>query len=58
MYPVDPGPDGENVDEILAHLKDLATLGVEHVHTRLPDVASLKAIEIFGEKVIPEAEKL
>ena len=57
MSPLDVGEDGSKVDQTLAHLQQLAGLGVEHVHTRLPDVASLKAIEIFAEKVIPEAAK-
>ncbi len=57
MSPVEVGDNGERVDEALAELQRLAGLGVQHVHTRLPDVASLKTIELFGEKVIPEAAK-
>ena len=31
--PIDPGPDGENVDAILEHLRELAALGVTHVRS-------------------------
>ena len=58
MSPLDVGDNGERVDDVLTELQRLAGLGVQHVHTRLPDVASLKAIEIFGEKIIPEAAAL
>jgi F420-dependent oxidoreductase-like protein len=58
MSPLELGDNGENVDAVLAELEQLAGLGVQHVHTRLPDVASLKAIEIMGEKVIPQAAQL
>ena len=57
MYPVDPGPDGENVDEILAHLKDLATLGVEHVHSRGLDGSRTDWLEVIGERIIPEINR-
>ena len=33
MGPIDPGPNGENVDATLEHLRDLAGLGVTHVQT-------------------------
>ena len=57
MYPVDPGPDGENVDAILAHLKDLATLGVEHVHSRGLDGSRTDWLEVIGERIIPEINR-
>ena len=57
MYPVDPGPDGENVDEILAHLKDLATLGVEHVHSRGLDGSRTDWLEVIGDRIIPEINR-
>lgn len=55
MLPLDPGTDGENVDAILEELQRLAGLGVEHVHSRLTDVASIRPLEILGERVIPVA---
>ena len=57
MDPLDPGPDGENVDEILAHLKDLATLGVEHVHSRGLDGSRTDWLEVIGERIIPEIKR-
>ncbi|MGH8861672.1 MAG: LLM class F420-dependent oxidoreductase [Jatrophihabitantaceae bacterium] len=58
MMPMDPGASGENVDAILGRLQNLAALGVEHVHGSVPNVASIAPLEIFGERVIPEAAKL
>jgi alkanesulfonate monooxygenase len=55
MTSLDPGPDGANVDTLLEQLRGLAELGITHVHGRVPDVASLRPLEILGEKVIPVA---
>jgi alkanesulfonate monooxygenase len=55
MAPLELGENGENVDAVLTELERLAGLGVQHVHSRLPDVASLKQIELMGEQVIPQA---
>ena len=57
MGPLDPGKDGEKVDELLEHLRGLAALGVTHFHGQVPDVASSRRLEILGEQVIPEALK-
>jgi alkanesulfonate monooxygenase len=54
----DPGPEGEQVEEILGELRDLAALGVTHAHTSLKDTSSPKVFEIYGEQIIPEAAKL
>ena len=56
MARLDPGPDGEHVDEILASLERLGKLGVTHTHTGLQDTSSPAAIEIFGEQIIPQAK--
>jgi F420-dependent oxidoreductase-like protein len=58
MMPLDVGPDGENVDAILGQLEGLAKLGIQHVHGRLADVATITPIEIIGERVIPAAAAL
>jgi len=48
-----PGADGTGLEKFLARLRELADLGVEHVHSRLPDVQDLRAIELYRDKVIP-----
>ena len=58
MGPVDPGPNGENVDATLEHLRDLAGLGVTHLHTGVPDGSRTDWLELLGERIIPEAAKL
>jgi alkanesulfonate monooxygenase len=58
MGPLDPGPQGERVDDLIREMHRLARLGVQHYHGSLPDVASLGGIEILGQKVIPEVAGL
>jgi len=53
--PLDPGPDGENIDAILAELRRLARLGISHVHSRVTDVVQIRPLELLGERVIPAA---
>jgi alkanesulfonate monooxygenase len=53
MGPLDPGPGGERVAELIDSMRQLSVLGISHYHGSLPDVASLGLIEILGEKVIP-----
>jgi F420-dependent oxidoreductase-like protein len=55
MMPMNPGPDGANVDAVLEQLKGLAALGIQHVHSSVPDVGSITPLEIIGEKIIPVA---
>ncbi len=55
MFPMDPGPSGENVDSILEQLRVLAALGVSHAHSRIPGVSTIRPLEIIGERVIPIA---
>ena len=55
MTPLDPGPNGEKVDELLGELRRLAGLGVTHVHGSVPGVATITPLEILGERVIPVA---
>ena len=58
MAHLDIGPDGERAGEVLAQLADFAALGVQHVHTRLPLAGGLRQIELFAEKIIPQAARL
>jgi hypothetical protein len=53
--PLDPGPAGERVDELLASMRRLARLGVTHYHGSVPGVASLHPLGVLGERVIPVA---
>jgi alkanesulfonate monooxygenase len=55
---IDPGPNGERIGEVLATLERLSGLGVQHVHGKLPDVATSKRIELLGERVVPKAAEL
>ena len=53
MFPVDPGPNGENVDDLLEQLRGFAALGISHVHSRVPNVSAITPLELLGERVIP-----
>jgi F420-dependent oxidoreductase-like protein len=55
MGPIDPGPDGEKVDEVLEQLHAWAELGITHVQGGVTNAADLRAIEILGERVVPVA---
>ncbi|WP_256795856.1 LLM class F420-dependent oxidoreductase [Terrabacter sp. Ter38] len=57
MGPVDPGPDGANVDATLEHLRDLAGLGVTHVQLGVGDGSKTDVLELIGERIIPEAAR-
>ena len=57
MGPVDPGPDGANVDATLEHLRDLAGLGVTHVQMGIGDGSKTDVLELIGERIIPEAAR-
>ncbi|MDQ2797983.1 MAG: LLM class F420-dependent oxidoreductase, partial [Actinomycetota bacterium] len=58
MMQLDPGENGENVDKILEQLAAMAKLGIQHVHTGVPNAADLSRIRVFGEKIIPAAASL
>ena len=58
MTNLDPGRDGEKLDSVLATLHRLAALGVSHVQTGLPDASSQAVLDLFGERIIPEAAQL
>jgi alkanesulfonate monooxygenase len=55
MMHLDPGAQGERVDDLLGELQRLAKLGVQHVHGSVPDVASMSRLELLGERVVGEA---
>lgn len=53
----DLGANGENVQQTVEHLHELAELGFTVAHGTLLDVGSLKPIELMAEQVIPAIEK-
>jgi F420-dependent oxidoreductase-like protein len=53
MFPLDPGPDGENVGPLLEQLRQVADLGVSHAHGWVPRASTITPLEIMGERVIP-----
>ncbi|EIV91877.1 LLM class F420-dependent oxidoreductase [Frankia sp. QA3] len=53
--PLDPGPGGEKIDALLGQIQRLAGLGVTHYHGSVPDVDTLRPLELLGERVIPVA---
>jgi alkanesulfonate monooxygenase len=58
MMPFEIGANGENADRLLDQLGKLSELGIAHVHGRIPDVASITPLQIFGERIIPAAAAL
>jgi F420-dependent oxidoreductase-like protein len=58
LFRFDVGEDGERVDEILAELQELASLGFTTVHGHVKDVQALRPLEIMAERVIPAAATL
>jgi len=43
------------VNSLLEQLQGLAALGVLHAHGRVPNVATIRPLELLGELVIPIA---
>jgi alkanesulfonate monooxygenase len=57
MMPLDPGAEGEKVDALLDQLRELAALGVSHVHGIVPNAVAIRPLELLGDRVVPEAAK-
>jgi len=55
MGPLDPGANGEKVDELLETIGQMAKLGITHYHGSVPDVADLTRLEILATDVLPAA---
>ena len=58
MAPLDIGADGEKATEVLDRLHGFAELGIQHVHTRFPLAHGVRQIDLFAEKIIPQAATL
>jgi F420-dependent oxidoreductase-like protein len=57
MVGIDPGKDGEKVDELLEQLRGFAALGFTEAHGWVPGVEAITPLEILAERVVPEAAK-
>ncbi|HSS08874.1 MAG TPA: LLM class F420-dependent oxidoreductase [Acidimicrobiales bacterium] len=53
MGPLDPGPNGERVGDLIDSMRHLADLGISHYHGSVPEVASISPIERLGEQLVP-----
>jgi alkanesulfonate monooxygenase len=58
MGPLDPGPKGEGIDDLIREMRRLGALGIQHYHGSVPEVASLHRIDILGQQLIPEVAGL
>jgi alkanesulfonate monooxygenase len=58
MGPLDPGPRGEKIPELVESMRRLAGLGVSHYHGSVPEVSSLRPLELLGERLIAEVSGL
>ncbi|HEY7926366.1 MAG TPA: LLM class F420-dependent oxidoreductase [Candidatus Dormibacteraeota bacterium] len=52
----DLGEHGERIDQTIAHLRELADLGIQVAHGTLTGAGSLRPIELMAERVIPVLE--
>jgi alkanesulfonate monooxygenase len=50
---LDPGPDGEHVDELVESMRRLAGLAITHYHGWVPNVESIGPLELLGQRVVP-----
>jgi alkanesulfonate monooxygenase len=51
--PLDPGPEGEHVDELVESMHRLAGLGITHYHGWVPGAEAPGPLELLGQRVIP-----
>src|SRR5437763_5365072 len=55
MGPLDPGANGEKVDELLESFGRMAKLGITHYHGSVPDVADMTRLEVLATDVVGAA---
>jgi F420-dependent oxidoreductase-like protein len=53
MFPLDPGPSGENIDAMIAQLERLAGMGIQAVQGSVKNASAIAPIELIGEHLIP-----
>jgi hypothetical protein len=57
MLSLDPGDKGEKIDDLLAQLQWLATLGFTEAHGRVPRVWETERLALIGREIVPAAAK-
>ena len=58
MTPLDLGPDGAQVGEVLEQFQGFAALGVQHVHAVVPRVWETERLDRIGKDLIPAAAQM
>ncbi|WP_329529963.1 LLM class flavin-dependent oxidoreductase [Streptomyces sp. NBC_01450] len=58
LLPLDPGPRGERVPGLLAELRRLHRIGIDHVIGPIRGADQLAALQLLGERVVPELPHL
>jgi F420-dependent oxidoreductase-like protein len=53
MFPLDPGPSGENIGSMIAQLERLAGIGIQAVEGSVKNASAIAPIELIGERLIP-----
>jgi alkanesulfonate monooxygenase len=51
-------PDGSSTREFINHCKELRKAGIQHLIVSLPNVSTIKPLEMIGRDVIPEVADL
>jgi alkanesulfonate monooxygenase SsuD/methylene tetrahydromethanopterin reductase-like flavin-dependent oxidoreductase (luciferase family) len=58
MFDFDVGEHGENVEEIIAGLRWLSSVGIQNVHGWVKDAHRITPLEILAERVLPAVAEL
>ncbi len=58
MIPLDPGQRGENIEDLLEQLQELADLGVDHAHGWMPRLWETERLQLLGKEVVTAAEAM
>jgi F420-dependent oxidoreductase-like protein len=58
VFAFDVGADGSKVDELLGRLRWMASMGIQTVIGRVPDVDRIEPLEAIGRQVIPAVADL
>jgi len=58
QFPMAPGPNGENIDAMIAQLERLAGMGIQAVEGTVANASAITPIELIGERLIPAVAAL